>query len=94
MPRETHGHKKDKSGAVTPRSLRARKTIVYRVESKGPFGCLTGLAFICLMLGALAAFFFLGFVTLTVALWIGSGFILLTLIMAALRRIFGSHHKD
>lgn len=90
MPKEIQGHK-DELGARATHLLRARKTIVYRVRSRGLFGCL---AFICLMLAALAAFFILGLLTLTVALWIGCGLVLLTLITMVLSRIFGSGPKE
>jgi hypothetical protein len=59
------------------------------VESLGPFGCLAGLIIACLLFGVLAAVFILGFITLTVAVWVGCGVLLLAVIAAALRRIFG-----
>ena len=59
------------------------------MESTGPFGYIAGLIIACLLTGALALVFILGFITLTVAVWVGCGVLLLAMIVAVLRRIFG-----
>jgi hypothetical protein len=50
------------------------------MESTGPFGCLDGLIIACLLTGALALVFILGFITLTIAVWVGCGVLLLAVI--------------
>lgn len=79
----------DEGNRLIERSAERKKTIVYRVESTGPFGYFAGLIVACLVAGALAAIFILGFITLTVVIWIGFGFALLAVVAAVLRRAFG-----
>ena len=79
----------DNRNAPAERPVERRKTVIYRVESTGPFGCLAGLIIACLLVGALALVFILGFITLTVAVWVGCGVLLLAVIAAVLRRISG-----
>ena len=81
---------KDEHEKLIARSAEREKTVIYRVGSTGPFGCVAGLIVLCIVVGTLAAFFILGFVTLTVLVWVGAGVALLAVIGAALRRIFGT----
>lgn len=77
----------DNRNAPVERPVERRKTVVYRMEGGGPFGCLAGLMIACLLVGALTVVFVFGFITLTVAVWIGCGVVLLAVITAVLRLI-------
>ena len=83
----------DEGDKPIERQVERRESVVYRVETTGPFGCLAGFIVACLVAGTLAAIFILGFVTLTVVVWISFGLVLLAVMGAVLRRVFGRRPK-
>ena len=76
----------DEPDKLPERARRSRKTVEYHVEARGLPGCLLGLVTGLLLLVAFAAFLVLGAVTLTFAVWVACGVLLLALVVALFQR--------
>ena len=66
---------------------RSVRESTYRIEAKGPFGCLLAGVISLFLLVLLTLFIFLGMITLTIAVWVACGILLFLVITAIVRQI-------
>lgn len=64
-------------------------SVVYEIRRERKFGAVAAALLSVLLLGALLAFLILGVITITIALWLACGLLLLSIIAAVFRRVLG-----
>lgn len=71
-----------------PEERRRNRETIYRIEARGPFGCLVAGVVSLVLIVALAMFVFLGMITLTIAVWVACAILLFFVVSAILRSVF------